>query len=267
LKSKNLEDAFSSYKRAISLYPDLFWEVAEKAVRLTKDYRKLKLLIPEEAEAHYMFAQYFDRIGLSAESEAEYLEAIRLGPHNLDYRKSFAISLSNQNRHKVAIEELDKALKEAKDKAAIHLVKAEVYSRMEDLDKTILEYQQALALKPKDAKIYFDMGLFLQNKNEISKAIEAFRTAISLSPPQEIKYSEHLIDLCLKEKKYFEAVKELKRICQFNPKNVYFHFCLAQVYEKLEMREEAIQVYRKILELQPQNKEALSKIKPLKEAE
>ena len=47
---------------------------------------------------------------------------------------------------------------------------------------------------------------------------------------------------------------------------MHFRFRLAGIYEKLNMAEEAIQVYRKILEFQPNNKEALTKLKSLSES-
>jgi tetratricopeptide (TPR) repeat protein len=59
-----------------------------------------------------------------------------------------------------------------------------------------------------------------------------------------------------REKIYSDAVKSLKKALEFDDISIQNNLLLAQLYQNMNKREEAIKQYRKVLKLDPNNKEA-----------
>jgi tetratricopeptide (TPR) repeat protein len=98
------------------------------------------------------------------------------------------------------------------------------------------------------ANIYEKMG-----KNE--KADEIYQEYLADKPEDQFAYKEK-IKLRLKDKSPREAVRELQGLFRVGnrDRNPYLHSLLAEKLEKIGEKEEALQEYKRTLELNPDNK-------------
>ncbi|MCX6354764.1 MAG: tetratricopeptide repeat protein [Candidatus Aureabacteria bacterium] len=109
------------------------------------------------------------------------------------------------------------------------LKEGEKILRQKKFDEAITQFNKVLALDPKNAIAYNDIGLCLYGQNKLDPAIESFKKAVELDPGLSSTY--YNLGLCYASKKQWDlAVIEYKKAIKDNPKHERAQFELGTAY-------------------------------------
>ena len=118
-----------------------------------------------------------------------------------------------------------------------------------------MAYRQAIALNPKDADTYYNLGIALDNQKKYVEAEVAYRQAIALNPKDADTYYSLGIAL-FDQKKYIEAEDAYRQAIVLNPKYAAAYNNLGYLFQALKRLKEARELYRKAIVIDPDYKRA-----------
>ena len=132
----------------------------------------------------------------------------------------------------------------------------QAYKETGQLETAINLLEQRIETKPSAAD-YNTLGIHYHRQGEVSRAIEAFKSAVDLDPFH--KTSKHNLHQLFREKTFYALnVKDLesaadifKRIIQLNPLDSTTYMLMGDGYARAELYTTAIEYYQKALKLNP----------------
>lgn len=131
-----------------------------------------------------------------------------------------------------------------------HCVKADALRIKNYFFESIEEYLRAIKFDDRNAEAYKGMGLSYKQIGYYKSAIEAFNSARKLTPFDKELYFE--IGYCsLKENDACDAIKNLQKFIKYDETNTDAQFYLAVAHEMLNESEMAIDIYNKIIDMEP----------------
>ncbi len=143
--------------------------------------------------------------------------------------------------------------------ALSHYIMAVIYEDLGDIDKAIQEYRKALKADDKSSVIHLNLAASLIKKNDIPRAIDELNLVASLDP-QAIEPHAILAILHSSQNKpelaTAEYEKALKNASKLEPKNIDIYNSLAAIYLQQGRFKEALDTYRLILDLSPDDAQA-----------
>jgi len=95
---------------------------------------------------------------------------------------------------------------------------ADLANKENDWLKAAKIYEDLLKVKEDEAEYYYDYALVSEKLEDNKKAIEAAQTAVELKP-NDPRYLDLLIEMCIVNKKKFLALKTLDKLKEVNPEN------------------------------------------------
>jgi tetratricopeptide (TPR) repeat protein len=146
---------------------------------------------PNQPEMHSGLGVVLQKSGRFAEAIAEYERAIALNPRFGEARANLAVAreawaneLSAAGRYKEAIVQFEQLVKEAPNgvTADTRDAMAEVWRRLGDPQRALLEYREVVRLAPSSADAHNNLGSALLDLNQPADAAREFREALRLSP-------------------------------------------------------------------------------------
>ncbi|GHU91104.1 hypothetical protein FACS189476_11680 [Spirochaetia bacterium] len=183
------ELAIADYTRAIGLEPDnidawyyrgkAYWAQHENDKALT-DYAVAIRLNPCHALAYGGCGDVYAGQG-KLEHEDNYEKAIAYYTQAIDVVFDYHLGL-------MPIRDLSVPLILYPEAASFYASRGLVYSVMEESDKAIEDYNQAILIAP-DAEAYYHRGAEYYYKGDYDTAIEDFTVAIRLDPDHNLAYS------------------------------------------------------------------------------
>ncbi len=154
--------------------------------------------------------------------------------------------LMMQNKNTSAVEHLKKALANARtdrDRAIIKRNMGMAYFRLKQYDQSLKMYQDTLKINPSDAGTLNNLAwLLASNFKRPDKAVPYAKRAAEMMP-DDVNVQDTYGYILLLKGNYDEALKVLNRsiIIKAIPAN---RLHLAQTYEKMDRKEEALRQYR-----------------------
>jgi tetratricopeptide (TPR) repeat protein len=231
----------SKYSEAIELY--------DKAINLSKDKGNIDALAGK-GDALCNMGKYEDSVKC-------FDKAIDLAPDNHEIYVFKARSLYYLEKYKESKECLDKALDIDKKSSYAKLWKAKNLAMNEEYEKAEELCKQVLDADSSNTFAYDVKGCIYLNQSRFKEAINMFDKAISIEPD----YREAIVDRISASfymKNYDECIslakKELKRF----PKNIDILWYLGDSYSYIDLHKEAIDCYKKILDINPDYDQVLA---------
>jgi tetratricopeptide (TPR) repeat protein/O-antigen ligase len=145
----------------------------------------------------------------------------------------------------------------------VHFQEATVYTKLEEWDKAIEDFEKYLALDPVYAPTYFKMGWCYVQKKEWAKAEEVYQKAVEWNPKLGESYI-NLGNVYFMQGKFAEAENSYKKAVEIDDSNISAHRSLAAFYWNLRKYDLSLKEWEKILELNPEDKQAKSLIEQMK---
>ena len=206
------------------------------------------------------FADILQKNGKFEESASVYEQLIKEKPDRLDYYFEWATALIYANKLTDAIKVLDKVEEQVGVNKDIVMQKQRLYMQLGKTDKAIAEVQKLIDADPKDAQAYGMLAELYQNSGQKEKALEIYNKVLEIDPENPYIHLS-LADYYRTNGDKDKSVEELKKA--FSNKKLDTdtkiqilgsYFALVELHP--EMREQAIEMCRLLLEANPEEPRA-----------
>lgn len=138
---------------------------------------------------------------------------------------------SVQDHHKLCISYCELIHKTKAFSSDIIYLKAYSYHMLGDLIKARLTYMELIALEPKNALAYNNLGLILMEQAQYLDALKALEKAHLLAPTNK-HYLMHIAECHCRFKHYEEAITIYESLHKAFPDDLQTYFNLSYIYKK-----------------------------------
>jgi len=267
-KQGKLDEAIGEYRSAVRLKPDyasahynLGFALSDqgKSDEAIAAFREAIRLKPDHAFAHNGLGNALKDKGRLDEAIAAYREAIRIKPESEAPHHKLGIALRDQGKVAEAITEYRAAIRLNRDEGGLHVdheaglhvnLGAILCDDKHDYDGAIVEFREAIRLKPDDAMAHNNLGVALKGQGKIEQAIGEYREAIRLEPGLALAH-RNLGNTLLDQGKTDEAIAEYKEAIRLKPDYANPHNGLGNALKDQGKLDEAIAAYREAIRLKP----------------
>ena len=223
---KNNTKAFVHYQKAIDLYPDYDAALMNlgNLYRETGDLEKAQYYLQKSIEVTPDFATAWMNLGIVQAASKQFKEALQSYTNALKYRKNYANCYYNLGN---------------------------LYLEQKLYNEALNHWQRAVTLNPKFQKAWANMLTMLDSKSLFEDALRLSEEALK-HLPNESSILFLRANIFGKLGRYVEAEQLFKRIIAKESMNYMYHTNLAVLYHRWNRINEAIDSYKKALEVNPQ---------------
>jgi Flp pilus assembly protein TadD len=133
---------------------------------------------------------------------------------------------------------------------------AQYLSERKIWNEALAEWDTIVTQAPADAEAQFSRGLALEGLGQRDRALEAYRTAVSLDG-SHARFRLRLAQILWAGDQYYQAIAEWRAVAAMDPKNVDARLALGAAYLRVGEPVEAFREYREVLAIAPGHPEAL----------
>jgi tetratricopeptide (TPR) repeat protein len=191
-------------------------------------------------------------------AEAFGFKGITLSKLGDDFAKYMQLD-NAKNEYRDANELYDKALKINSNDASIWSNKGYVLNRLGLYDESIQACDRAISKEPKAFQAWGNKGYALCKSGQYKKAIDAFDRAVLINP-NETKFLYYKAKALISDHQYLAAIDQLDKVLQIDSTLVDAWISRGDALECLENFEQAVNAYKKALEIDPHNKKVNEKL-------
>jgi len=175
----------------------------------------------------------------------------------------------NIKRYDNVVQILNQGEQFAKDnqtKYMLYHLRGSAYYSLEKFEEAAGDLTAAIRISSEDWATYSQLGIALYNLNRTDEAIQALLRALALKPGHST--TVEFVAKCyfkkglsaLSTKDYDQAVELFRKAAEFNPKDGYTYYNLAEAYLFKKNLNEAEKVLNKALELMPRSAEVFQRL-------
>lgn len=238
----------------------LLGEFMDKPKDAVYHFKKAITLNPLSTEAHYRFAQFYERRQALSEAASEFRKAMELNPNFPGLRTGWAFFLTSRLRkHDDAVAQYKLALEEDPNDFIAHsnlaFLLSKVFSKHEE---SIPHFIKALELNPKDSKTHHNYGYVLATYlNKPDEALAHYRQSLALFP----NYANAHYNMGMLLMDHFKSPREaffhFQKVVTLKPHYANAHYQIGVILEKeFNKKQEAIIHYRKALAIDGKHEKA-----------
>ncbi|HYY95125.1 MAG TPA: tetratricopeptide repeat protein, partial [Pyrinomonadaceae bacterium] len=211
-------------------------------------------LDPRSVGAHHMLGKTRFMLGDFPASVSELEAALKLAPD--DYDIAYTLGLAHLKQHELAPARqiYDRLLARLGDRPQLHIIFGRAYRETSFLPEAVEEFKKAVALDPHFPRAHYYLGLTYLLKDGASRLDDAaaeFRVELD-SNPEEFFANYYLGVVYVIQRKWDEAIRLLEKATRIEPNNPDPYFHLGQAYQAVERHQQAIEVLRKSIALNPE---------------
>jgi len=152
------------------------------------------------------------------------------------------------------LNEVEKALKYAWRAKELKLKKVSdaydlignIFFKMQDFENSLQYYKEVIKIDPKDAMSYYNLGCVYYELKDLEKAEESWKNAIKREKRKKGGR---------KEEKSFKDELDISLIVETRPASFYSHKSLGSLYLQQNLKENALEEFKKAVELEPADPE------------
>ncbi len=137
----------------------------------------------------------------------------------------------------------------------IHATLLDLYKKIGDQDAAFKEAQTLVRLRPKASDGYLTMLESLERQKKYKEMIPLAEQGLKQAP-ETVAFMEYLLLANLETGNEAGALSQLHEILKLRPKDTALWLQLARLSEKLDRNQEAMEAYRRAMQLSPDNQEA-----------
>ena len=191
---------------------------------------------------------------------ADYNEALRLVPNDIDVLINRAISYRRMRDSDRAIREFTQVLKRNlnnRGRLIVYTNRGLAYADKDDFDRAIADYNEAIRLDPKDAASFDIRGDAWRDKGDYDRAIADYSEAIRLDPKNAIYLSSRCWARGLANRDLPQALTDCTELLRLRPDDDDTLDSRGFVHLRLNRLSDAIADYDAALKLAPKNANSL----------
>ncbi|KAL4510512.1 hypothetical protein ABPG72_004666 [Tetrahymena utriculariae] len=214
-------------------------KLIEEAIQLTQEYKQEMMI-----SLGWMYYIY-QKTDLSCKVHQQLYS---INPRYPSLANNFAISLHEIGKNGKA-EELFLEEEKLRNKNQISIQNiAQFYFSLENIHKEREYYEKLFSIIPKTARIYHKYGQYLIRIGQKEKGLNLLMQGLQIDPQYCPIYQE-LSDIEYDNKNYLKAKEYIEKCIYQYPKDGYYMYRHAACLEALENYQEAIQAYKKAINL------------------
>ncbi len=220
-----------------------------------KEFRLLLAAQPDNLDARFKLIEILEKSGQPEAQIEEYELLLDKGPNSKVVRFNLSVlyfEVGKYERARLHLEEL--ARLDPNDKEARQYL-FEVYVRQEKEDEAYNLAKELTRLSPDFEASYHFMFDYLDRK-------EYYRTLANLAEnwvknlPRSVRLWEYLAYAHIKQDMLKRAAKDYEVILKIKSNDASVMFKLARLYEAVDRPSEAMKMYSRVLEIEPENEQA-----------
>ncbi|HXO04276.1 MAG TPA: tetratricopeptide repeat protein [Candidatus Sulfotelmatobacter sp.] len=214
-------------------------------------YREALSLHPEGAELgqiHVGLAQALIAQKKIEEATRELAAYLQSRPDDANVRVELAAELAELGKNDEALTELDRATGGGSENLRALKLRVQIASQRKHYDDAVLALQKATALAPQDADLAAELGHIYLEKKDYPSAVNELIVAFKMNQTSNDVLGE-LVTAEYLNKNYAGALKALDLLSQRKTLPMGSWFIRATCYDKLGQPAQALDAYKKFLEL------------------
>lgn len=263
-KIKEKEKSYYYLEKAASLKPKDVENRLVLAQRLIKkgDLKKAEKYIsevlkekPSSLEALLLKARIAEKQGKKHELKKIYKKVLKLDPKNETVLYNLGVLNYESGDLKSSLSYFTKYLKSHPKDVSAHEVVFDIYKKQKNEDLAFNEAAIIVKLDPKKINLYHFMFNYLNSRGDYKELIPILEQGVK-SNPEQTDLREQLLFAYLKTGKEDLALKQMDKILKTRPNDVGLLLQKARLLEKQEKFSGALEVYKKIISLSPDNEAA-----------
>ncbi|MGI9069356.1 MAG: tetratricopeptide repeat protein [Pyrinomonadaceae bacterium] len=216
--------------------------------------RKVVALNPESTGGHHMLGKTYFMLGDFPAATTELEAALKLAPNDHDVAYTLGLGYLKQRQFIPAKRIYDRILKQFGDRPQLRIIFGRAYRETGFLPEAIEEFKRAVALDPRFPRAHYYLGLTYLLKDgtaRLNDAREEFKIELAANP-DEFFANYYLGVIYAIEREWDPAIRFLQKASRIQPNNPDPYFHLGQAYQSQGGHEQAIEVLRKSIALNPQ---------------
>ena len=216
--------------------------------------RKVLALNSESTGGHHMLGKTYFMLGDFPAAVTELGTALKLAPNDHDVSYTLGLGYLKQRQFAPAKQIYDRLLKQFGDRPQLRIIFGRAYRETGFLPEAIEEFKRAVALDPRFPRAHYYLGLTYLLKDgtdRLNDAREEFKIELAANP-EEFFANYYLGVIYGIERRWDLAITFLQKASSIQPNNPDPYFHLGQAYQSQGNHDQAIEVLRKSIALNPQ---------------
>lgn len=267
VESGNMEQALSSFDRAIAVHPSfepaylaqasLFESRQEKEKAIAVLQKYLQRVNPRNKDIRQHLVQLYIATKDYTGGLAELQKMLDEDPADLDAQLRMALIYGEKKEYPKAIEQLTAVLKARPAELKIRDYLGYMYEETKDYPKAKAAYQSNIQLDPTFVESHVHLGVLHYRLKEFPEAVAQLSEAVRLNPKQPEPYI--VLGLAhLQSEQPQKAAQAFEEGIRHNPNNADLHFNLGTAYDKLDRFDDVVREMEAALSLDPHHADALN---------
>jgi tetratricopeptide (TPR) repeat protein len=215
--------------------------------------RKAISIAPDSPGAHQMLGKTHFMLGDLDQATAELETAAKLAPNDIDVAYTLGISYLRNRQPEKAKQLYSWLLKTFGEQPQLHVVIGRAYRQSGLLLDAAEEFKKAIALDPHFPRAHYYLGLTYlldEGQTKIGAALEEFKIEVAANPDEF--FSNYYLGVVYNYQREWElAITFLQKASTIQLNNPDPYFQLGQAYQELNRHQEAIEVLKKSIALNP----------------
>ncbi|MBA3542807.1 MAG: tetratricopeptide repeat protein [Deltaproteobacteria bacterium] len=224
----------------------------EKNEEGLEELRKAVSLDGDSATYHMSLGTALHKLGKVDEAALEFRAALKRAPEEATARVLLGMALRDQGEFDEAKGFLEQALEIDPRNGRAYFELGILYNKQNKQADAETAFAKAVKLSPNESLFWYAYGEIFRVQSRTSDAIAAYQKAVDLDPPFP-KALTKLGTLLVDEKKWEAAEVVLTSAIRREPKNHANYFQMAIVMTKQKKRSQAVENYKRYLDLAPKN--------------
>ena len=238
----------------LAVFGKLTWEQAGIFRDEIAFYNHIISLNPQAPTAHLNLASALLGAGRPAEALAASLIAVERHPGSARAHNSHRASLLTLNRPDAAADRFRRAAELDPGDHKARQIMAQIRSRQGRFAESARWYREVIDIDPESASAHYGLGVALFRLGRYEQAVESLERADSLLPDPLPVGSLHLLaEALLRQQRHEEALERYRGVLEINPENVAAHAGIGYALFHLKRYEEAIDSLARSVSLRPES--------------
>ena len=210
-------------------------------------------LNPENAAAYHMRGKCYFMLTEFERSANDLHRALQLTPRDYDVAYTLALAHLKRRQPEQASQIFDRMIAELGNRPQLRILTGRAYRETGFLSEATKEFKTAVALDPRFPRVHYYLGLIYLLRDGASRIAEAeaeFKLEVA-AHPDDFFANYYLGLVSTIGRKWESALGFLLKAAGIQPKNPDPYFYLGQTYQGLAKHEQAIEMFRKAIALNP----------------
>ena len=161
------------------------------------------------------------------------------------------ISLFSNGKVQGALDQLDPLIKNNPKDAVLFNIKGACFAQIGEPIMAMKQYEKAVEIDLNYSEAYSNLGITLQELDELEKALENFEKAFSLKP-EKVEIINIIISILNELNDAKISIDYYQKIIKSSPEHYLVHFNLGTLYQNLGHSDDAVNSYKQAIKLQPE---------------